>query len=117
MTDSIRSWAIFVRAGALCGATVFATHSGACRLWPECTGRLSACLGDRKATFQGQRSAPARPSAAIGGASVIRPGAYLTYDAFPFSPLFGYPAVNLGFPQPLGHQIISYGAAGTSIGP
>ncbi len=82
------------------------------RLWPECTGKLSACLGDRKATFQGQRSAPARPSAAIGGASVIRPGAYLTYDAFPFSPLFGYPAVNLGFPQPLGHQIISYGAGG-----
>ncbi|HVU87307.1 MAG TPA: hypothetical protein VHD36_08295 [Pirellulales bacterium] len=50
--------------------------------------------------------------ASIGAGSVLRPSGFLTYDAFPFSPLFGYPAVNLGFPQPLGHQIISYGANG-----
>lgn len=51
-------------------------------------------------------------AASLGAGSVIRPRGYLTYDAFPFAPLFGYPAVNLGFPQPLGHQIISYGSNG-----
>jgi len=42
----------------------------------------------------------------LAGAGVIPPQPYLLVDAFPFAPIFGYPVANLGFPQPLGHQIV-----------
>jgi len=48
----------------------------------------------------------------LGGASVIRPAASPSVDAFPFFSVFAPPALNLGFPQPLGHQIISTGPNG-----
>ena len=48
----------------------------------------------------------------VGSASVISPTprlSYSVYNAFPFVSVFGPPALNIGFPQPLGHQIISTG--------
>jgi tetratricopeptide (TPR) repeat protein len=52
------------------------------------------------------------PNYGIGNAGVIRPSGSLSIDPFAFSPFFGYPSINLGFPQPLGHQIISTGPNG-----
>ncbi len=42
----------------------------------------------------------------IAGPAVISPQPYYSIDVFPFAPMFGYPVANLGFPQPLGHQIV-----------
>ena len=118
MTDLIRSWAILFRAAALgSGATLFAVHFGTSTFGQTVPTNLPPASTVEKPRLERGATPVARPTAAIGGASVIRPGAYLTYDAFPFSPFFGYPAVNLGFPQPLGHQIISYGPSGYTYRP
>ncbi len=73
---------------------------------------VAASAQDANAVSRRVPSARTATTASLGSGSVIRPSGFLTYNAFPFSPLFGYPAVNLGFPQPLGHQIISYGSNG-----
>ncbi len=117
MTDPIRSWAILFRAGALVGATFFAALCGARAFGQTAPADPPPASTVERPRLERGATPIVRPSAAIGGASVIRPGAYLTYDAFPFSPFFGYPAVNLGFPQPLGHQIISYGPSGYTYRP
>ncbi|HEY4309871.1 MAG TPA: hypothetical protein VGN12_10505 [Pirellulales bacterium] len=95
----------------LCAATIAVCYPS------QVFGQFSYSDPARQAIFpaparERQSSISQRVLPSVGGAGVIRPSAFFTYDAFPFSPLFGYPAINLGFPQPLGHQVISYGASG-----
>ncbi|MBI2827609.1 MAG: hypothetical protein HYX69_23280 [Planctomycetia bacterium] len=54
----------------------------------------------------------APPDYGAGPQGIIRQGAVPPIDAFPFGPLFGYPAANLGSPQPSGHQVIPTGPNG-----
>ena len=60
---------------------------------------------------QAQRVEPST-AYGLGTAGVIPPRPVPSVDAFPFVSVFGPPAVNLGFPQPLGHQIIPTGPNG-----
>jgi tetratricopeptide (TPR) repeat protein len=112
MKDSSRSWRAFSGSCLMLCAAAVAAFSAS-----PVFGQFSSAVPARQAASaaparERQSAISQRVLPSVGGAGVIRPSVFFTYDAFPFSPLFGYPAVNLGFPQPLGHQIISYGASG-----
>ena len=91
-----------------------AQTSAALRLAQQRTTQSAdnARFAGRQPAAAGLPSAPLVSSYGIGSSGVIRPSASLSIDPFAFSPFFGYPSINLGFPQPLGHQIMPTGPNG-----
>jgi hypothetical protein len=100
-----------VVSAAICGAVMLGISAAQATAQSAATLPPQARTGGQSAVERTRRGETPL-SLGLGSSGVISPVPQLSFYAFPFISVFGPPAPNLGYPQPLGHQIIPTGPNG-----
>ncbi|HEY1600172.1 MAG TPA: hypothetical protein VGG64_11245 [Pirellulales bacterium] len=112
MTRFAFSWSSFPGVNAVvCGAVIVGMSAAQATAQSAAASPAQVRSGGQAAVERIGRTDPAI-RLGLGSSAAISPVPQLSFYAFPFVSVFGPPAPNLGYPQPLGHQIIPTGPNG-----